>query len=161
MILLSLGLAVRIGHGEALLPSSESRLSRGQRWEDALLSEVNRIRAKNGLRALRSNPRLQVTARNYSQEMARLGYFGHVDLDGRGLVDRMRRDGILEWCKVAENLAKRDARSSNLIRLTLGDWLDSRGHRRNILNPQFTETGVGAAVDSDGNVIFCQIFMAR
>jgi uncharacterized protein YkwD len=129
------------------------------KWEEYILGEVNRLRAQKGCCELKLNRKAQAAAREHSLDMARLGYFSHRDLDGHTLGNRLRKAKFLNWETVAENIAKCDG--SSPARQAMYGWLGSAVHLRNILNPQFTETGVGAVLDSDGSVLFCQIFLVR
>ena len=88
--------------------------------------------------------------------MARLGYFSHEDFQGRNLKQRLA-PLRLTWKTIAENIAK--CLDSNPAKTAVDGWLHSPGHKRNMLNAEFNETGIGAIVSPDGEVSFCQIFM--
>jgi uncharacterized protein YkwD len=130
------------------------------KWEEYILEEVNRLREEKGLGRLKINPKAQAAARNHSLDMAKLGYFSHKDLEGRFLDERLRQVKLGGWKAIAENIAKGDA-SSNPTTHAVDGWTKSPGHAKNMFNPQFTETGVGAVLDPDGAVLFCQVFVAR
>jgi uncharacterized protein YkwD len=124
--------------------------------EKYVFSEVNRLRVEMGMESLKKNLKLQSAAREHSCEMARLGYFSHDDFQGRNLKQRLA-PLKLNWQSIAENIAK--CQDSAPARTAVDGWFHSPGHKRNMLNPDFTETGIGAIVNSDGEVSFCQIFM--
>ncbi len=128
------------------------------RSEDYILTEINRIRKAKGLDPLKLNSKLQEVARRHSLDMSSLNYFSHEDLDGHDVRYRLASARV-GWKRVGENIAK--CRSSDPARTALAGWLDSPGHRRNILDQGFKETGIGAVVDPEGEVSFCQIFMTR
>ena len=130
------------------------------KWEKYILEEVNRLREAKGLVPLRLNPKAQAAARNHSLDMARLGYFSHRDLEGRLVDDRLRQVKLGPWKGIAENIAKCDA-SSNPAQQTVDGWTKSPGHAKNMFNPQYNETGIGAVLDADGAVLFCQVFVVR
>jgi uncharacterized protein YkwD len=124
--------------------------------ERYVFSEVNRLRVEMGMEPLKKNLKLQSAAREHSCEMARLGYFSHEDFQGRNLKQRLA-PLLLKWQSIAENIAK--CQDSNPAKTAVHGWLHSPGHKRNMLNPEFIETGIGAIVGPDGEVSFCQIFM--
>jgi hypothetical protein len=128
------------------------------RLEEFLMTEINRVRMTRGLNPLKLNVKLQETARSHSLDMASLNYFSHKDLDGHSLKDRLA-SARLGWKRLGENIAK--CQSSAPAKTALAGWLESPGHRSNILDRGFTETGIGAVADSEGEVSFCQIFMTR
>jgi uncharacterized protein YkwD len=124
--------------------------------ERYVFNEVNRLRAEQGIQPLKKNEKLQRAARHHSYDMASLGYFAHEDLSGKNLKQRLGALSV-SWSRIAENIAK--CLDDNPARAAVEGWLQSKGHRRNILNPEFTETGIGAYTGPDGEVSFCQIFM--
>jgi uncharacterized protein YkwD len=126
---------------------------RSEKW---VFNEVNRVRVHQGIQPLKKNEKLQRAARQHSYDMASLGYFSHEDLDGKNLKQRLSEFSV-GWSKIAENIAK--CLTDDPARTAVEGWLHSEGHRRNIFNPEFTETGIGAYVGPDGEVSFCQIFM--
>jgi uncharacterized protein YkwD len=126
------------------------------KMEAAIRQRINQIRQKQGLNSLENNEKLAQVARNYSQQMARDKFFSHTGSDGSTLTSRVRAGGITYWA-VGENLFK----STNVpepVPLAVQGWMDSPGHRENILRPMFTETGVG--VWREGNTYYItQLFM--
>ena len=113
----------------------------------ATLCELNRERAHSGLRALKINRKLSRAARVHVRDMTRRNYFSHDTLGGGSFVDRIRRQGYLRGARswvVGENLAwgtRRYSRPSVIMRM----WMNSPGHRANILNASFKEIGIGVA----------------
>lgn len=63
------------------------------------------------------------------------------------------------WSRIAENLATMSGPASNVAAQTVRLWLDSEGHRRNMLEPAYTHTGVGVAIDSDGIWYVTQVYV--
>ena len=116
----------------------------------ATLCELNRERAHSGLRALKLNKKLSRAARLHVRDMTRRNYFSHDTLGGGSFVDRIRRQGYLRGARswiVGENLAwgsRKYSRPSVIMRM----WMNSPGHRANILNASFKEIGVGVAYDA-------------
>ena len=116
----------------------------------ATLCELNRERAHYGLRKLTLNEKLSRASRHHAHDMARRNYFSHDTLGGGTFVDRIRREGYLKgahaWT-VGENLAWGShgySRPSSIMRM----WMNSPGHRANILNGSFKEIGIGLAYDA-------------
>jgi uncharacterized protein YkwD len=141
-------------------PSPKHAFVSNLKWEESILQEVNRLRQEKGLGLLRINPKAQTAARNHSLDMAKLGYFSHKDLQGKLVDDRLRQVKLSDWKAIAENIAKCDA-SSNPTQQAVDGWTKSPGHAKNMFNPQYNETGVGAVLDADNAVLFCQVFVAR
>jgi uncharacterized protein YkwD len=124
--------------------------------EAAVRQRINDIRQKHGLKTLQNNERLAQVARNYSQKMAQKNFFGHVSPDGSTLVQRIQSARINYWF-VGENLFK-SVNISDPVPASIDGWMNSPGHRENILRPEFAETGVG--VWRQGNTFyFTQLFL--
>ncbi len=99
---------------------------------------------------------LHQIARGFSFRMNRFGFFGHYDLAGNGVADRLREADI-KYAAAAENIAK-NINFSDPVATAVHDWMESAGHRANILNSVFSKTGVG--IWKDGEVYhFTQVFM--
>ncbi|MEM7760950.1 MAG: CAP domain-containing protein [Cyanobacteria bacterium P01_A01_bin.40] len=101
---------------------------------------TNQVRAKRGLRPLRSNCRLYKAAQNHSVNMARMRKTTHTGSDGSNMETRVKRVGY-RYSTLAENVAGGQKTPSQAVRA----WLNSPGHRRNMLSPKYTEIGVGAS----------------
>ena len=116
----------------------------------ATLCELNGQRAHHGLRRLNLNWRLSRAARRHARDMARRNYFSHDTLGGGSFIDRIRRVGYLRGASrwiVGENLAwgsKGYSRPRAIMRM----WMNSPGHRANILNGAFREIGIGVAYNA-------------
>jgi uncharacterized protein YkwD len=98
---------------------------------------TNRERAEAGCRALTVDDRLTAAAQRHSQDMAEQSFFSHTSPDGRDFVDRIRATGYPS--PGAENVAY----GQTTAREVVAEWMDSPGHRRNILDCELTEIGVG------------------
>lgn len=126
------------------------------RDEAEVRQRINEIRQERGLNQLRDNERLAQVARNYSQKMARKNFFSHTSPDGDTSAQRVRSAGIF-YLVMGENLFK----STNFpkpVPLAVEGWMDSPGHRENILHPEYTQTGVG--IWREGNTYYItQLFM--
>jgi uncharacterized protein YkwD len=124
--------------------------------EAAVLQRINAIRQQQDLKPLKNNERLAQVARNYSQQMARDDFFSHTGSDGSTPAKRVRAGGI-NYSVVGENLFK-STNAPQPVPLAVKGWMESPGHRENILRPVFTETGIG--VWRDGNTYYItQLFL--
>ncbi|MEM9565963.1 MAG: CAP domain-containing protein, partial [Actinomycetota bacterium] len=108
--------------------------------QQAVLDATNAARAQNGCPALRLDPQLNAAADGHSEDMAARNYFDHVSPEQNDPGDRIRAAGYPArgW---AENIAA-GYRSAEAV---VDGWMNSPGHRRNILNCDYEELGVGFA----------------
>jgi uncharacterized protein YkwD len=112
--------------------------------EGATLCLLNAERRRRGLGALRVDRRLRLAALRQSRDMVRRRFLEHVNPDGVGHDERIARAGyrLDERTLSGENLATGEGESSTPAVIVDG-WMQSPGHRRNILRMQFTEIGIG------------------
>jgi uncharacterized protein YkwD len=111
----------------------------------ATLCVLNAQRAKSRLAPLRLNRRLSSAARAHSRAMATRHFFSHDSLNGASFLDRIRRTGYLNgahsW-SVGENIAYGTGRLSTPASIGQA-WMNSSGHRANILSSSFRSIGIG------------------
>jgi|GEM_PF-1509419 len=110
-----------------------------------ILHEHNRLRVAEGLEPLAASPVLQRIARDYALELARRQMIDHVGEDGSTLTDRAAKGGYL-FTAIGENLAFGHQNVKSLMH----DWMHSPSHRANILQPAYTQAGIGFARDTRG-----------
>ncbi|MEZ4865987.1 MAG: CAP domain-containing protein [Caldilineaceae bacterium] len=91
-----------------------------------------------GYAPLTLNARLTAAVQAYSKEMALRDHGGHVGADGSHVGDRIARAGY-RWSAVAENVAYGQSTPEQVV----SAWMHSEGHRRNLLNGQYQEIGIG------------------
>jgi len=103
---------------------------------------TNRYRANAGLAPLKLNEELSAAAKNKVNDMFARQYFEHVSPAGEGPADIIKEAGY-EYVTTGENLALGDFGTDQVL---VKAWMDSPGHRANIMNPNFTEIGVAAAL---------------
>jgi uncharacterized protein YkwD len=108
-----------------------------------VLALVNAARAGAGCAAVSPDPGLTAVARAHSADMRDRGYFAHVDPDGRDPFDRAAAAGVAAR---AENIAAGQPDAAAVM----AAWMDSPGHRRNILDCSLDSLGVGVATGSGG-----------
>jgi stress response protein SCP2 len=121
------------------------------------LSEVvaatNAERARYGLPALTVDARLGAAAQAHSDDMVRRDFFSHADPDGQQVWDRALARGYA-YRKVAENIAAGQRSAAEVVR----GWMDSPGHRANILDGELTQIGVGHALGGGYGTTWTQVF---
>ena len=105
--------------------------------------------------ALECDERVVDVARQHSRDMAERNYFSHTNLEGEGPSDRVRRSGISGWRRVGENIAYGQD-SPQEVQTT---WMNSSGHRANILSSSYTHVGVGV-YDEGGRLYWTQVFLS-
>lgn len=115
---------------------------------DTVLSAINAARAKAGCKPLRLDNRLVAAARSHARAMAEQNFFGHSGRDGSRISSRIRRQGY-DFRSAAENIAA-GQKSANAV---VQSWMQSAGHRRNILNCRMTETGIAVVYQADDKPI--------
>jgi uncharacterized protein YkwD len=116
------------------------------------LCVLNSHRARNQLRPLRLSRRLSRAARRHSRAMARRNFFSHDSLGGASFVDRIRRTGYLRRARswsVGENIAYGTGSRSTPASISRA-WMNSPGHRANILSRSFKAVGIGIARGTPG-----------
>ena len=108
--------------------------------EKLMLDSVNAERAKASLQSLTWCPALARSATAHSADMAKNSYFEHESLDGREVADRAKAQGY-DYQTVGENIAvgQRD------VAEVMDGWMNSPGHRANILRATFTHFGSSVA----------------
>jgi len=150
--------------------------------EKRILEQVNAERQKAGLKPLLADPKLVEIARSHSKDMANRHYMAHVNPDGLAPTDRARTAGYVcretagryTYSGIAENIYQNNLyrraittgaqtvyewNTENMIATTsVTGWMQSSGHRANILGSHYAKTGVGVAVSSDQKVYITQDF---
>lgn len=122
-------------------------------FEQEVIRLVNEKRAENGLKALKHNWELSRVARYKSQDMKDNRYFSHTSPTYGSPYEMMRNFGI-SFRRAGENIA----RGQRTPQAVVNAWMNSSGHRANILNASYTEIGVGYV--ADGNY-WTQMFISR
>jgi uncharacterized protein YkwD len=100
--------------------------------------KINEQRTLFGISAYHYSPDLEKVAQNFATDMATHHYFSHTDLEGNSSSDRMTNAGI-SFNRSAENIAQGQTSSSSVM----SSWMNSEGHRYNILNAALNNIGCG------------------
>lgn len=119
-----------------------------------VLNLVNKERNKVGLPSLKLDSQLNNLARLKAEDMAKKGYFSHNSPTYGSAFDMMHEYGV-SYKTAGENIAKGQKSSESVMRA----WMNSSGHRANILGSGYTRLGVGYATDSKGNTYWVQMFV--
>ena len=143
---------------------------------------INAERAKKKTDKLSFDRQLAEIARAHSADMAKRKFFNHTNPEGKNATDRGRAAGYL--CQkfyggfirqgLAENLYRGSLYSriritgtqriydwyspEEIARKAVEGWMDSEGHRRNILQKTYEKEGIGIFIDADDNVYVTQVF---
>ncbi|MFC8489558.1 sigma-70 family RNA polymerase sigma factor [Streptomyces sp. NPDC057235] len=123
--------------------------------EEQVIALVNAERAKEGCGAVTGNPLLAKAAQGHSDDMAARDFFDHTNPDGAGPGERVTATGY-GWSTYGENIAMGQRTAEQVME----SWMNSPGHRANILNCSFKELGVGLHT-GDGGPYWTQVFGAR
>lgn len=126
-----------------------------------ILRATNLHRKRHGAPALAENRRLATAADRFAAVLAQTGDLSH-SAGGQTMTDRVRRSGY-PYARLAENLGwlqRRQASDADIAHTFVRMWMESPGHRKNLLNPRLNEIGIGAA-RVGRNYYAVQIFGSR
>ncbi len=112
---------------------------------------VNTERAKEGLAPLTVNTKVQAAAQVRAMESEKL--FSHTRPDGSSFATALKEQGV-SYRRAGENIAWGQRTPEQVVNA----WMNSAGHRANIMNPNFTTMGVGYYQNTNGTNYWCQLF---
>ncbi|MFJ4380322.1 CAP domain-containing protein [Streptomyces albidoflavus] len=118
-------------------PTATPSTPAGSSAAAAVLSLVNQERAKAGCSPVTADAELEALATAFSKDMAARGFFDHTDPDGDSPWDRAEQAGVTGLG--GENIARGQANAQSVM----DSWMNSPGHRANILNCDYKTLGVG------------------
>lgn len=118
----------------------------------AVLDLVNAEREQAGAGSLTLNPQLNQAAQRHALDLARQGRLSHTGSDGSTMQTRIEATEY-QWSAIGENIAM----GQTDPQAVMNSWMGSSGHRRNILNPRFSELGLGY-VEAEGRKYWVQVF---
>lgn len=123
--------------------------------EERAVALVNADRAARGLPPLRVNMTLVALARDYAQDMIARNFFSHESPEGETFSDRLIRYGVKFRC-AGENIGMNGS-----VEAAERVFMNSDGHRANILTADYSEVGIGVRRGADGAVYIVQEFIGQ
>jgi uncharacterized protein YkwD len=123
--------------------------------EQKVLDLTNAERKKHDLPPLRLSPRLSKVARAHSANMAKQRKMSHI-LDEKNPADRVKAAGY-PFGYIGENVGAGARQVDDMMKA----WMNSKHHRENILNKNFTEIGIGVVRDGRRTPYYTQVFTSR
>ncbi|SDH83798.1 SafA/ExsA family spore coat assembly protein [Alteribacillus bidgolensis] len=124
--------------------------------EREVIRLTNIKRQNHGLPKLKADWEVSRVARHKSRDMRNNGYFSHTS-PNYGSPFEMLRDYNVNFRAAAENIAAGQQTASQVVE----GWMDSPGHRKNILNESYTHIGVGYAEGGSHSVYWTQMFISK
>ncbi|HDX7083245.1 TPA: sporulation protein [Clostridioides difficile] len=123
-------------------------------YQKEVVDLVNVERAKAGLNPLTLDSSISSVATKKSQDMIDNNYFSHNSPTYGSPFDMLKKFGI-SYKTAGENIAMGQKTPKEVVNA----WMNSEGHRKNIMNPNFSKIGVGVAQKSGGSIYWTQIFV--
>lgn len=135
---------------------TESNVSSNYNVNEAekVVALVNEERNKNGLKPLKINNDVAMIAQYKCQDMNDNSYFGHTSPIYGSPYDMLKKFNV-SYSKAGQNIANKQISAQQVM----SEWMNSEGHRNNILSAKFTEIGVGYVKGND-TTYWTQIFIA-
>lgn len=156
LIVIILMLTAIRASGQEFVRDAFRSISGVESIEREILTLVNIERRQRKLAELRPDIALRSAARQHSLEMLDMSYFAHESPipKFRQPGDRVYYTGLTDFV-VGENIAVNSVRGDarTIAKAFVDQWMNSPGHRENILRPNFTHLGVGVIVRSDSSVV--------
>lgn len=122
-----------------------------------VFTAANRQRQLHGLSQLAWSEPVAEQARLHSVNMMERGFFSHTDPVRGATAKRLNSAGI-GWSRSGENIF-RERGMDDPPNVAMEGWMRSPAHRQSLLDPQFTETGVGVAISPDTEYFITQVFI--
>lgn len=134
-------------------PKKEQTQASVSEFEKKVVELTNAEREKQGLKPLQLDEELSKVAKEKSKDMQSKNYFDHNSPTYGSPFDMMKKFGV-EYSSAGENIAKGQASPEEVVQA----WMNSEGHRKNIMNSSFTHIGVGHV--AEGNY-WTQMFIGK
>lgn len=155
-----------IGRERVILPAprpTTSTPSEIAAFERKTIEVVNDVRASHGARALARNEAMMRAARDHAVELAQRGVLDHASSTPgmETFAKRLAAAGAPAWTLAGENLIQLPYVATEVADEAVTGWLGSPGHRAQMIEPTYTDTGVGIARDASGNWYIVQLFIRR
>ena len=129
----------------ATVPATTCTVGSNSSYEIEVISLLNQERINNGVPALATSTSLSVAAQGHSRDMACNNFMSHTGSNGSSFTNRLSAAGY-SFSDAAENVAAGYGSPAEVV----AGWMNSPGHRANILDPNLTQVGIGYAY-SDGS----------
>ena len=142
--------------------------------EQKIHESINSQRKSNDRAPLAVDEELSKLARAHSEDMAKRGYFKHVNPEGLTPMKRAEAVGYKLCQLMGENIYQNNLYSrvieekkkttydwnsmDKIANTTIKSWMESQGHRQNILDKNYTREGIGVAIAADDKVYITQMF---
>ncbi|MEG1930675.1 MAG: CAP domain-containing protein, partial [Anaerovorax sp.] len=123
-------------------------------YENKVAELVNTKRREAGLQPLAINKALSKVAEKKAEDMANQNYFSHTSPTYGSPFEMMKQFGI-NYKAAGENIAKGQRTPESVMT----GWMNSEGHRANIMSTNYTEIGIGYVVDAKGDTYWVQMFI--
>ncbi|HBG3869069.1 CAP domain-containing protein [Clostridioides difficile] len=134
--------------------NSDSTSENFSAYQKEVVDLVNIERSKAGLNPLTLDSSISNVATKKSQDMIDNNYFSHNSPTYGSPFDMLKKFGI-SYKTAGENIAMGQKTPKEVVNA----WMNSEGHRKNIMNPNFSKIGVGVAQKSGGSIYWTQIFV--
>lgn len=131
-----------------------SIISYGENYQKEILDIINNERIENNLLPLEEKEILNEMAIKKASLVAKEGKLDHYAGGYSSLGEFFKEYGI-SYLAIAENLARNQKTPEDVAK----NWIESKGHRANLLNPQYTYTGIGKFIDENNNIYWVQLFL--
>jgi uncharacterized protein YkwD len=122
-----------------------------------MYSSHNQIRQANGRSSLALDPVLVQVARARAQDMAAKNYFAHTSPSGETAFSLLGGAGYA-YTIAGENIARNNYPDSESVEVAMNGFMNSTGHRNNILDARYGRIGVGMAIGAGGMKYFAVVF---
>jgi uncharacterized protein YkwD len=122
-------------------------------YERQLIDIVNLYRFADRVSLLEWCPLLGQAAKEHAADMATTGEFGHEGSDGSDAAERSERLGYTDWNRLGETLAVGPETPITVV----DGWMNDAESRRPLVDPAFTDAGVGQATGADGRLYWVMV----
>jgi uncharacterized protein YkwD len=140
--------------------SIENEVEENLNLEQSVFEKLNQYRVSKGMPELIWNEQLAKVARFHSENMAKYKFFNHKGLDGKMVDDRAKNFGLSDFRGIGENICYNQG-YENPSQTAVESWLNSGGHRENLLRKIWKESAIGVAVADDGTYYFTEVFITK
>lgn len=123
-------------------------------YASEVFSLLNSERSSNGQTALKYSSAAAEIAQKKAEDMAANKYFSHTSPTYGSAFDMLKAAGVT-YSSAGENIAKGQKSPSAVM----NSWMNSSGHRANILSSSYSSVGIGCAADSSGTLYWVQVFI--